>query len=761
MKLKVENIPAELHHLKQWVCWKKGTDDKGRVTKIPINPHNGRNAMSNNPDTWSDMMDAVVAASHYDLAGVGFMLTNGYFGIDLDDVSETMRNEFIEQMQSYTEISQSGNGIHIIARGNLPEGPRRKNGVEMYEENRFFVMTGDIIGNYQITDGTDNVVPLFNKYLLGKADKQIVVPETAQVNEPVKLTDNDVLKKAQNAKNGTQFKLLFDGEWETLNYGSQSEADMALCNLLAFWTGRDIEQMDRLFRMSGLYRDKWDRKQSGTTYGRITLQNAANNCQNVYSISHQDEKSITVNAKTGEVSYQRGASYDLNDTGNAQRFVDRYHGYIRYNFENRHWVIWNGKYWGVDITNQIKAYAEVIINDMKIDAFQEEDEKTRKARFMNVERAFSSRGKENLLKEAMHQKDIPCVNDSFDRHAMLLNTFSGVVNLESGELIEHDKELMLKSITPYDVDFKKKPKRWLKFLNEVFLGDQEVIDFVHKAVGYTLTGSIKEQSMFVCHGEGDNGKSVFLDVISRMLGDYSANASVETLLERKGGNTNTSDLARLKGARFVTTGENNEGVRLNEGLIKQMTGGEKITARFLYGTEFEFYPEFKLWLATNHKPIIRGTDHGIWRRIHAIPFKLKVAEKDKDKDLVPKLIEEMPQILGWAINGCLQWQEHGLVQPKTIADATQEYKNEMDTIKTFIDDCINDVDGWETPASDVYKVYEQWARNSNEYVMSLTKFGKELNKRYEKLRRSHGNVYVGLQLKRENPAYVFQKHNVV
>lgn len=757
MKLKVENIPAELHHLKQWVCWRKGTDDKGRVTKIPVNPHNGKNAMSNNPETWSDMMDAVVASSRYDLAGIGFMLTNGYFGIDLDDVSETMRNEFIHQMQSYTEVSQSGNGIHIIAKGKLPDGPRRKNGVEMYEENRFFVMTGDVIGNYEINEGTERVIPLFDKYLLGKKTEI----KTAVVNQPIKLTDNDVLKKAQNAKNGTQFKLLFDGEWETLNYGSQSEADLALCNLLAFWTGKDTEQMDRLFRMSGLYRDKWDRKQSGTTYGKITITTAVKHSSSVYSAAHSDESGIVVNAKTGEVSFRPDAQYYLNDTGNAQRFVDRYNGYIRYNFENKHWMIWNGKYWSVDIINQIKTYAEVIINDMKIEAFQEEDEKTRKSKFANVEKAFSSRGKENMLKEAMHQDNIPCVNDSFDRYPMLLNTYGGIVNLENAELQEHTKELMLKSITDYNVDFSTPPKRWLSFLNEIFLGDTDVIHFVQKAIGYTLTGSIKEQCMFVCYGDGDNGKSVFLDLISRMMGDYSANASVDTLLERRGGNTNTSDLARLKGARFVTTGENNEGGRLNEGLIKQLTGGEKITARFLYGTEFEFYPEFKLWLATNHKPIIRGTDVGIWRRIHAIPFRLKVTENKKDKDLVDKLVNEIPQILGWAIQGCINWQKEGLKQPSIIAQATQEYKNEMDTIKTFLDELVNTVEGWETPAQEVYKEYERWAKDSNEYIMTATKFGKELNKRFEKVRRSHGNVYVGLQLKRDNPAYVFQKNNAV
>lgn len=760
MKVSIKNIPAELHHLKQWVCWRKGTDDKGRVTKIPVNPHTGGNAMVNNESTWSDMMDAVVAASRYDLAGIGFILTNGYFGIDLDDCSVELRNEFIEGMQSYTEISQSGNGIHIICKGALPEGPRRRGGIEMYDKDRFFVMTGNVVGNYDIADCSQRVLPLYEKYLLNK-EKPKTQSKSEVFHKPVNLTDNDVLKKAQSAKNGTQFKMLYDGQWEDLNYPSQSEADLALCNLLAFWCNKNEEQMDRLFRMSGLYRDKWDRKQSGTTYGAITIQTAVTNAKSVYTSAHHDERSITVNAKTGEVSFQRKVNYELNDTGNAQRFVDRYAGFVRFNFENKYWMIWNGKYWGVDVTHQIKSYAEVIIDDMKVEAFQEEDENTRKVKFANVQRAYSSRGKENLLKEAMHQQNIPCVNDDFDNLPMFLNVNNGIINLETGELLEHSKEFMMKSIVDVDYDpDAKPPEKWINFLDEILLGDKELIYFIQKAIGYTLTGSIKEQCLFICHGDGDNGKSVFTIILSRLLGDYAVNAQVDTLLEKRGQSTNTSDLARLKGARFVTTGENNEGAKLNEGLVKQMTGGEKITARFLYGTEFEFHPEYKIWISTNHKPIIRGTDKGIWRRINAIPFNFKVQEKDKDKDLIFKLAEELPQIMKWAVEGCLAWQREGLEQPPSIVQSTQEYKNEMDVINTFIEEAILNIDDWETPAGEVYKVYEKWAKDSNEYVMSLTKFGKELAKKYEKVRRSHGVVYKGMQLRKDNPAYVFQKHNV-
>lgn len=759
MRFDISNIPAELYHLKQWVCWKAVKNEKGKITKIPINALNGKNAMSNNPDTWTDLMGAVVAVDKYGLEGVGFMLTNGYFGIDLDDCDNELKNEFIDHMKSYTEVSQSGKGIHIICKGKLPKGKRRTKGIEMYEDNRFFVMTGNKIGNYQIVDGTEQVKSLHAKYLEDKpVEPQVEIIEQDQ-HKSIVLTDNDVLLKAQNSKNGVQFKLLFDGQWEDLNYPSQSEADLALANLLAFWTGKNFEQMDRLFRMSGLYREKWDRRQSGTTYGAITLNTAIAKCKNIYSSNHDDETNLYVNAKTGEVSYGQVVNYELNDSGNAQRMVDRYQGYLKYNFENKMWRIWNGKFWQNDITKQVKSYAEVIINEMKVQAFQAEDEYDRKQKMKNVQKAFSSNGKEAMLKEAQHLEGIPCVNNDFDNHDFMLNCENGVIDLTSGKLLEHKKEYMMSKYTPIVYDDSEEPKQWLRFLDQIFLGDQELVHFIQKAVGYTLTGSIREQSLFILYGDGSNGKTVFLDIISRLLGEYAVNAQVESILERKNGSNYTSDLARLKGARFVTTGENNEGSKLNEGLIKQLTGGEQITARFLYGTEFEFYPNFKLWLATNHKPIIRGTDTGIWRRIMAIPFRYKVAEKDRDKNLIFKLEQELPQILAWAVKGCLMWQKEQLEPPTAIRESTAEYKNEMDIISSFIEECCS-IEEWETNANALYAEYEQWAKSSNEYVMSKTKFGRELAKKFEKERKSYGVVYKGIRLLKDSPTYIYKKYDV-
>jgi putative DNA primase/helicase len=746
------NIPLELRELNNWVCWKKITLDNGKTTKIPINPITGSNAMANNPNTWSSFENAIKGVDKYKLAGIGFMFQSPYFGVDLDNPTDELKVEFISTLNSYTEISQSGLGIHIICKGKLPEGSRRKNGIEMYDSNRFFVMTGDSVNIADIKDCTKEIEILHNKYL---GIKYVVQSVDVEV---VDLEDNEVIKKAGNSKNGSLFSLLFAGNWQGV-YPSQSEADMAFCFLLAFWTGKNKMQMDRIFRLSGLMRSKWERKQNGTTYGAITIENACNKTKDVYNKSHNDS-GVTINAQTGEVIFGSSTEYELNDTGNARRFVDRYGEQLKYNFDNKQYMIWTGNRWKHDTELSHKKMSEIVIGEMKKDAMSEDDKELQKAKMKNVQHAFSSRGKEAMLRESIHLGSVPCTNADFDKNKKYFNTNSGIVDLSSGRIIPHEKSQMMSKISDVEI-VDGEPVLWLKFLNEIFNGDKELIKFVQKAIGYTMTGSIKEQCMFICFGEGANGKSVFLDVVSAMLGDYAVNAQVDTLLNhRNNGSGGSSDLARLKGARMVTTGEPNEGSKFNEGLVKQLTGGDKITARFLYGKEFEFRPEFKIWLATNYRPVIRGTDQGIWRRIRLIPFEMKLPKAQQDKDLTNKLLRELGKIINWAINGCMLWLKEGLESPKIVEDATQEYRNDMDIINSFVEDMCQQVMGWEANATDVYLAYNDWAKKGNEYIMPLTRFGKEMAKRFEKTRKSQGVVYLNLRLKKDDTAYRYNKFEV-
>jgi len=726
-----ESIPKELKELKQWVCWSGD--------KLPKNPNTGKNAQSNNPNTWSDYETAVSAVEKYMFDGIGFMFDNGYFGVDLDDCSDELRDEFTKGLNSYTEISKSGTGIHIICKGTLPEGRRRKNNVEMYDGGRYFIMTGKTFLETTIKDCTETIKPLHEKYVndLRKPKSIGFIP----TSKTIKLNDDEVISKIRSSKNGFLFQALFSGNWEGI-YPSQSEADYEMCKILAFWTGKDSEQMDRIFRSSHLFREKWDRKQSGTTYGQITIANANNKTNSVFGGSNVAEYFV---GKDGEVYEKPTKQYQLNDTGNSERLVDKFYGLIKYNHDNKMWMIWDGKVWREDNTLEVKRLADKVIEEMKVEAFLEDDENKRKELMKNVQRAFSTKGKEAMIKEAMHLPNVPILNYEFDKEKDLFNCQNGIIKLRTGELIEHSPSFYQTKIGT-SILGEGEPKRWLQFLEEITNGDKELIKFIQKSVGYSLTGSVEEQCLFFCYGTGQNGKTVFLDIITELLGSYTTNTQPETIMLKTNTSSANSDVARLKGARFVTSVEPNEGVRLNEGLIKQLTGGDKVTARFLYGKEFEFNPEFKLWLATNHKPVVRGTDDGIWRRIRLIPFTVKISENKKDKQLKQKLLKELPQILRWAFEGCQLWLKEGLEMPKSVLDATADYRNEMDVVNNFVETCTMPVTGFRENASNMYQKYVQWAQVNNEYEMSSTRFGRELAKRFDKVRHSNGTYYMNVKL---------------
>jgi putative DNA primase/helicase len=728
-------IPSELKSLKQWVCW--GGE------KVPKNPYSGGNAMPNNHETWSDFDTAQKAVTKYKFDGIGFMFANGYFGVDLDkciDDSDFI-DEFVHTLNSYTEYSKSKNGIHIICKGSLPDGQRRKGRVEMYQSGRYFIMTGNVYGELRaINDCTDLIKMLHAKHL----ETTPKVAEKMIEFTRLELTDNEIIDKARSCKNGMYFEALYRGNWQGA-YTSQSEADLAFANMLAFWCQRDFTQMDRIFRSSGLMRPKWDSMRSGLTYGARTLENSISRCSDVYTPEMAgSEHNLVVGVFGKTKNPAKRKEYDHTDTGNASRFTDKYRGNVKFSYQNKGWYYWNGKVWQEDLTGEVKKLSDTIIGDMKKEAFEYDDEEKQTELLKWATRTANTKQKQAMIIESQHLDNIPVLAGDFDSHADFLNCQNGIVNLRNGELIGHDSNYMLSKISYSEYNaLGNKPERWLQFLDEVTDGDKELQSFLQKAVGYSLTGSTKEQCVFFLYGAGNNGKSTFLDIVTDIAGSYACNVQPETVMVKNAmqGSINT-DIARMKGARFVTTVEPNESIRINEGLLKQLTGGDKVTARFLYGREFEFTPEFKLWMATNHKPIIRGTDLGIWRRIRMIPFTVNIPPDKVDKGLKYKLRKELPMILSWAIEGCRLWQTEGLKLPKSVQDITEEYKAEMDILSTFCNDCIETNYLVKEKACDIYDVYSSWCDENNEYKMSSTRFAKEFVKRYpEKSRYTDGIYY--------------------
>ena len=251
---------------------------------------------------------------------------------------------------------------------------------------------------------------------------------------------------------------------------------------------------------------------------------------------------------------------------------------------------------------------------------------------------------------------------------------------------------------------------------KVMGGDQEKVGFLQRVFGYSLTGITWEQCMFILYGPGANGKTTLIEVLRDLLGDYATHTTTSSLLQ-SATSAIRNDLARLNNSRLVTAVEVGMGKRFDEALVKQLTGGDPVTARFLYREFFEYRPQFKLVIAANHKPEIRGVDHGIWRRIHLIPFDVTIPAEEIDKDLPAKLRAELPGILAWAIRGCADWLEHGLMVPSSIVDATAAYRAEMDVLENFIEDnCIRDSDR-RVPVGELYSKYGTWSESACQDVL--------------------------------------------
>lgn len=746
-------IPREMKQLPNWICWKAVPDEKAHngIKKIPINPRTGEAASSTGAGTWADYQTALKASARF--SGIAFVFTNSpYFGVDLDDMPEDIADyteggadnriaEFVHELQSYAEYSQSGKGIHIICRGTLPPGRRKAKQYEMYETGRYFIMSGKPCSSYtEIKDCTESIKPLHAKYLGGGS-------KPAPRNQPscTMMSVNEIVEKAKAAKNGEKFGRLYSGDIS--DYGSQSEADLAFCNMLAFWTCCDIDKMDAIFRQSGLMREKWDKVHGRDTYGNITIGKAIAECSTTYE-SGKSDYTISIEQSAPGNSEIANRNYSMDDMGNALRFVDLFGDNIRYNYNDKKWLYYNKLKWCVDNDGTVERLVDIAVESMKAEMkhyIENEgaDGEITKAFQKHMKSSRSNKGRDSLMKVARHH--VPVLPMQLDRYKMALNTPSGVLNLKNGELSESKPEYYFTKITAVEYSKEAECPRWLQFLDEIFDGDRELIRYIQKAVGYTLSGSTAEQCVFFLYGTGRNGKSTFLDVIREVFGDYASNIQPETIMvKNNSASAINSDIARLKGARLVTSVEPNEGVKINEGLIKQLTGDDMVTARKLYSEEFEFKPEFKLWMATNYKPIIRGTDTGIWRRIHMIPFTVAIPSEKVDKNLKYKLRAEMTGIFRWCIDGCLMWQNEGLKMPKAVLDSVREYRREMDVISAFIEDKC-ELSG-SVQSSVLYACYAQWAQDNNEYCMSATKFSMEISKRFEKVKTRTGKYYNGISI---------------
>lgn len=436
----------------------------------------------------------------------------------------------------------------------------------------------------------------------------------------------------------------------------------------------------------------------------------------------------------------------LNDAGNAERLVSKYGEIIRF-VRGLGWFVWNGRFWELDLTGRIVELAKEVARDIFNEAAQAPNNSNVVAKHANNS-LYAARLKAMIDLAT----SIPAVNigvGDMDRDPLLLNVVNGTIDLRTGKLRAHDKADFITMCAPVVYDRKARAPRFRSFLNEITLNSKELTDFLIRVLGYALTGDTSEQCLFFLYGSGANGKTTFLLVLRMLMGtELAVQMPPDTLTHKPGGRTTTNDLARLRGARAVQSTEVSEGSYLDETLIKQLTGGDRIAARQLYKEFFEFDPEFKLFIAGNHKPIIRGTDDGIWRRIYLIPFMRAFLSNEKDPELKNKLKSELPGILNIVLAGCLEWQRIGLAPPKSVIAAVQTYKEDMDILGRWITERCDVSPSASHMSSQLYGNYSVWAEQEGLKPMSHVAFGRRLAERgHAKKRTKDGVMVQGLALK--------------
>lgn len=444
--------------------------------------------------------------------------------------------------------------------------------------------------------------------------------------------------------------------------------------------------------------------------------------------------------------------YRLTEGGNAERFADTFRVISRFVPSWKSWLVYDGKRWQHDELQSTVTQAKQIVAQLFQEAAIADDER-RSALIKFAAKSDTAYGIKAML--TLAQNELAVTPNDLDRDLWLLNVANGTLDLRTGTLRAHDKDDLITKLAPVYYDPNAQCPNWLRFVNWTTNQRPALAAYLQKAFGYSLTGDVREQVLFLLHGIGANGKSTMVEVFRSLMGDYAESLPIDAIMQTKDG-ANNSAIARLKGVRFAYAAEPTEGARLNEGLVKQMTGNEVMTARFLYAEPFTFLPAFKLWLSANHAPVVRDSGKGMWRRIRRVPFDARLAEAGespseqypaKDELLKDRLLAELPGILNWALEGLGIWQADGLGTPPEVVAATADYRDDMDTFAHFLADCCVVATGNQVRASELVAVYQTWCKDNNERPLAAKHLASALRDRgFTHYRDTRGILWLGLSL---------------
>lgn len=467
--------------------------------------------------------------------------------------------------------------------------------------------------------------------------------------------------------------------------------------------------------------------------------------------TEMEKNSIDTLARTIKVNEYIDGDIQFSDITNRDFFIKAYVNKVRYCISWNKFLIWNGTCWQIDTRGTVEEMCVDFIHKMYRALRSIDDKQLRIAFEKHLIRSENYRRIQGMVGLLKMSKDLKVEDFELDKDHFLFNTQTQTINLRSGKIRDPNIKDLITTKSNFVFQKEAKAPTWNLFLLQIFNKDEALIRFIQKAMGYALSGDVSEQCLFILWGTGANGKSTFLNVLHHLFGDYARSTMIETFMKKNSEQSN--DLARLKGARLVTTSEIEQGKPMSESLIKTVTGEDELTARFLYGEYFSFKPTFKIFMATNHKPKIRGADNGIWRRIKMIPFTVTIPPEQRDKKLTEKLIAENSGILNWLIQGYAMWKKEGLSdEPEAVREANDEYRMDMDSVGSFVNDCF-EIDAslkWRLHTKILYETYIKWCSKNNERAMSQKWLGLRMQEKGFKRIATHGQrLWLGLVLREE------------
>lgn len=803
-----DNIPVELRTRDQWVMWKAERNTK---VPYQTDGQEAKSNDPTTWTTFASVQTAY-STGGFSGIGYVFAETDEFFGIDLDDCIQNdtvapWAEQILIDCATYAEVSPSKTGIKLYGIGKLPKSfrPQKKKipdelipasdpgKIELYDRTRFFATTGWHI------EGTPSTIERVN----GALDRivALLAPPEEEKPAPTEFSTRTASRKYLERWANYKIDFAVDRVREALD-GEKHNTRYAMGRLLGGLVPHQLATEDSIER--ALYdanppktqAQRSERKtiRDGIRAGAASplplppepdqpVYNSAGfaccpkhekilepaNNGNGWKCRTRDSSSESgwcpfwwdgdgytlpkgVDHETGEIVETDGApdillNANRSDEGNAECLEALKGEDLRFCHTRDKWLVWDGSRWAIDEMDISRRAMVDTVRARYLAAIGIPDA-TARQKFAAWCIGAENAGKiESALKSATSRAMLRTIIDQWDADPMVAAAKGATLDLRAvvHRAIRRDDYLTMQLGAAYNPE--ADCPRWRQFLEEIFDNNIELISFVQRAVGYSLTGDTREQKIFLLHGGGANGKSTFLKILNDLLGGYADNASFETFDANKR-NEASNDLAKLRGKRFVTVIETEEGKRLAEAKVKSVTGNDMITCRFLYAEYFSYYPTYKVWLAMNHLPVIRGTDNGIWRRILLVPFNQSFIGRE-DKTLQEALDSELDGILNWALEGLRAWHQRGLDPPEIVIKAVENYRGDSDQIGRWMDERCMQVPNLFLPSGKGYEDYKKWCGENGEEAVSQNKWSRRLNDKgleQSPNKSNRGWFHVGLKM---------------